>query len=102
MRLAPTMNCSPWLPTTRASKLARASFTAVSSMPMASAPSAFILEWNSTRAQPSPRSKSDAPGFFFLTAPCSRRRSREMTPGRSATGLTPAGPKAVVRPSSVS
>src|SRR5580698_5153544 len=32
-----------------------------------SAPSAFILEWNSMHATPSPRSTTDAPEFFLTT-----------------------------------
>ena len=34
---------------------------------MMSAPSEFILLWNSRQATPSPRSTSDAPEFFFTT-----------------------------------
>src|SRR5438445_8062579 len=34
---------------------------------MISAPSEFILEWNSIQPTPSPRSNSEAPEFFFTT-----------------------------------
>ena len=68
IRLAPTEKFAPWLPTTRASKFALPSLTAAWSMAKVSCPRAFILEWNSTRPQPSPRSTRDAPGFFLHEA----------------------------------
>ena len=100
MRFAPTEKFAPWLPTTIASKSAFASFTAVCSMEKVSWPRAFILEWNSTRAQPSPRSRREAPGFFLRTAPRSLSAWRSTTPARAGTGETPAGPNIVRAPPS--
>src|SRR3954447_5627075 len=53
---------------------------------MMSAPSAFILLWNSMQATPSPRSTSDAPEFFFTTPLDFLATVTDHTPGGACTG----------------
>ena len=51
-------------------------------MAKVSLPRAFILEWNSTRPQPSPRSTSEAPGVLLAHAALRpSRAARSTTPG---------------------
>src|SRR6202030_1010080 len=53
---------------------------------MMSAPRAFILEWNSMQATPSPRSTSEALEFFLTTPLDFFTTSTDQTPAGTATG----------------
>ena len=81
IRLAPTVKFSPWLPTTRASKCARASFTAAAAWRWRRRRARS--SWSGTRPgrTPSPRSTRLAPGVLLLHA-----RPRALT---AATSMTP-------------
>src|SRR5205807_4182045 len=53
---------------------------------MMSAPSEFILLWNSMQPTPSPRSTSDAPEFFFTTPLDFLATVTDHTPSGTVTG----------------
>src|SRR5580700_5810246 len=55
--------------------------------PMMSAPSEFILLWNSMQPTPSPRSISDAPEFFFTTPLDFFATVTDHTPAGTSTGF---------------
>src|SRR5580704_3027927 len=55
--------------------------------PTMSAPSEFILLWNSMQATPSPRSTSDAPEFFFTTPLDFLATVTDHTPAGTSTGF---------------
>src|SRR5258708_3528736 len=69
IRLAPTEKFVASLVITNASKLSPGppDLSVCRMRPTMSAPSEFILLWNSMQPTPSPRSTSDAPEFFFTT-----------------------------------
>src|ERR1700723_3917187 len=69
MRLAPTEKFCASLVMTKASNLSPGppGFSVWRISEIMSAPSAFILEWNSMQPTPSPRSMRDAPEFFLTT-----------------------------------
>src|SRR6202158_1634251 len=88
IRLAPTEKFCASLVMTKASKLSPAppGFSVWRISEMMSAPRAFILEWNSMQATPSPRSTNEAPEFFLTTPLDFFATSTDQTPGGTATG----------------
>src|SRR5580658_10792462 len=67
-----------------------------------SAPSAFILLWNSMQATPSPRSTSEAPEFFFTTPFDFFATVTDHTPAGTCTGSNfPAPISQYLRPEAV-
>ncbi len=74
----------------KASKLATGSLVGLRVWVMRvtmSSPRAFILEWSSMAAMLSPRSITEAPGFFFTTPLAFLMIASEVTPGAMGTGL---------------
>src|ERR1700675_3275218 len=88
IRFAPTEKFCASLVMTKASKLSPAppGFSVWRMSEMMSAPRAFILEWNSMQATPSPRSTSEALEFFLTTPLDFFATSTDHTPAGTATG----------------
>src|SRR3979411_2032539 len=88
IRFAPTEQFCASLVMTKASKLSPAppGFSVWRISEMMSAPRAFILEWNSMQATPSPRSTREALEFFLTTPLDFFATSTDQTPAGTATG----------------
>src|SRR6202521_4355177 len=88
IRFAPTEKFCASLVMTSASKASPGppGFSVWMMSEMMSAPRAFILEWNSMQATPSPKSTSEALEFFFTTPLDFFATSTDQTPGGTATG----------------
>src|ERR1700686_4992494 len=89
IRLAPTEKFGASLVMTKASKLSPEppGFSVWMMSEMMSAPRAFILEWNSMQATPSPRSTNEALEFFLTTPLDFFATSTDHTPAGTSTGL---------------
>src|SRR5579862_98452 len=94
MRFAPTEKFGASFVMTNASKLSPGppGLRDCVIRPMMSAPSEFILLWNSMHPTPSPRSTSDAPEFFFTTPFDFLATVTDQTPAGTCTGSILAGP----------
>src|SRR5208283_2051590 len=88
IRLAPTEKSVASLVMTKASKASPGppGLRVCRIKPIMSAPSEFILLWNSTHATPSPRSTIDAPEFFFTTPLDFFATVTDHTPAGTCTG----------------
>src|SRR6266700_2700725 len=88
MRLAPTEKFVASLVMTKASKPSPGppGLSDCVINVMMSAPSEFILLWNSMHATPSPRSTTDAPEFFFTTPLDFFATVTHQTPAATTTG----------------
>src|SRR5208283_4432405 len=89
IRLAPTEKFAASLVITKASKFSPGppGLRACRIKLMMSAPSEFILLWNSMQPTPSPRSTSDAPEFFFTTPLDFFATATDHTPAGTSTGF---------------
>src|SRR5580658_5685601 len=88
IKLAPTEKFWASLVMTKASKPSPAppGFSVCTTSEIISAPSAFILEWNSMQPTPSPKSISEAPEFFLTTPFDFLATSTDHTPSGTETG----------------
>src|SRR5271156_4932076 len=104
IKFAPTEKFGASLVMTKASKPSPGppAFSVWRMSVIMSAPSAFILEWNSMQPTPSPRSTSEAPEFFLTTPLDFLATSTDQTPSGTATGCQlPVARSQYLRPDAV-
>src|SRR6202158_5013629 len=104
IRFAPTEKFCASLVMTKESKASPGppAFSVWRMSEIMSAPRAFILEWNSMQATPSPRSTSEALEFFLTTPLDFFDTSTDQTPAGTSTGLSfPGARSQYLRPDEV-